>query len=118
MRFLFTALLIGHGWVHGVMWALPFSDEALADLPMDPSHSWLLGDSRVFAFGLAMVTAVALVMAGITYAVDVSWWPGVSIGAASLSLVLMSLYFSPWWLLGYLIDMVIVVVASRELNAS
>ncbi len=118
MRWLLGAVLIAHGWVHGVMWALSFSSEAVADLPMDPAHSWLLGDSRTFAVGLALVTAAVLIVAGIARLADAGWWPGVAIVGAALSVVILSLYFSPWWLLGFLLDASIIFLAGRALANS
>lgn len=117
MRILFSALLIGHGWVHGVMWALPYSAEALADLPMDPAHSWLIGDTRGFSLGLAVTAAGAFIVAGIAHVPAAGWWPYPALVATGLSLTLLSLYFSPWWMLGYLIDVLVILVAGRALDA-
>ena len=118
MRWLLGAVLIAHGWVHGVMWALSFSDEAVADLPMNPAHSWLLGDSRAFAVGLALATAAVLIVAGIVRLTDAGWWPWVAIAGAALSVVILSLYFSPWWLFGFLINGSIIFLAWRALTDS
>ncbi len=97
---------------------MPFSSEALADLPMNPAHSWLLGDSRSFAFGLALATAAILMVAGISRLADAGWWPWVAIVGAALPLVILSLYFSPWWLFGFALDGAIVFLAGRALASS
>lgn len=117
MRALFAALLFGHGWVHGVMWALPYSEQALADLPMDPAHSWLLGDTREFALGVAILTAVSFMVAGVAYLADTGWWPAAGLTAAVLSTALLSLYFSPWWALGYVINAFVALAAWRDLSS-
>lgn len=113
MRGLFAVLLFAHGWVHGVMWALPYSDEALADLPMNPAHSWLLGDSRELPLGLGLATAAAFMVAGVAYLADAGWWPAAATTAAALSTALLSLYFSPWWALGYVINVFVALAAWR-----
>jgi len=115
MRWLVGAVMVAHGWVHGVMWGLSFSSEAIADLPMDPAHSWLLGDSRAFAVGLAMMTAAVLIVAGVARLASAGWWPGVAIAGAALSVVTLSLYFTPWWLFGFALDGAIIFLAARAL---
>lgn len=57
--FLAAAILGGHAIVHGVMWSLPYGEAARSDLPMDPAHSWLIGDARGFGLGLALAAAAA-----------------------------------------------------------
>lgn len=99
MRILFAVFLLGHAGVHAVMWTLPFTDAAV-ELPFDPGHSWLLGDHRVIAAGLAAVTAVAFIVAGGAYLGYAAWWPAALIGASVTSLLLMGVYFTPWWLVG------------------
>jgi hypothetical protein len=116
MRFLAAAILAGHAIVHGVMWALPYSEAARSDLPMDPSHSWLIGDARGLGLGLALAaTAAFLVVAGAVLA-DASWWAPAAIVASALSGLLLGLFFSPWWLVGAAIDAAIVAVAWRSLG--
>ncbi len=46
IRLLIAAFLVGHGLVHGTMFSLPYSAQARAGLPFNPSHSWLLGTTR------------------------------------------------------------------------
>ncbi len=99
MRWLFFAFVLGHAGVHAVMWTLPFTD-AVDDMPFDPAHSWWLGDQRVAAVLLAGVIAAVYVVAGAAWLGDASWWPTAMIGASALSLLLMVLFFAPWWLVG------------------
>jgi hypothetical protein len=39
VRFLIAAFFVGHGLAHGILFSLPFSPQASADLPYNPSHS-------------------------------------------------------------------------------
>lgn len=99
MRVLFITFLFGHAGVHAVMWTLPFTD-ATADMPFDPAHSWLLGDSRTVAVAVAGLATVAFAVAAVAYGLQVSWWPPVMLAAAAVSLLLMAVWFSPWWTVG------------------
>jgi len=113
MRVLISLFLAAHGVVHGVMWALPYSAEARADLPMDPSHSWLLGDLRGPGLVVALATTAAFLVAAGAYLADAGWWPFAAITATALSLLLLGLFFSPWWLIGLAIDAAILFAAWR-----
>ena len=113
IRFLIAALIVGHGLVHGIMFALPYSPQASADMPFNPSHSWLIGDTRAFGLVLALVVTLAFVVAGAAYLWRASWWPQVTVVAAGLSLILLILYFSKWWTVGYLISIALAIAAWR-----
>lgn len=113
MRFLIAAFFVGHGLVHGIMFGLPFSAQASADLPYNPSHSWLIGDTRSLGFGIALVVTVAFVVAAAAYVAGASWWPGATMAAAALSLVLLALYFTRWWTVGILISVALAAAAWR-----
>lgn len=117
MRLLFAALLFGHGWAQGVVWALPYSTEALSDLPMNPAHSWLFGDSRELGLGLALAAALAFMVAAVAFLAGAGWWPQATLAAAALSTLLLTVFFSPWWVLGYLINALAAYVAWRELGS-
>lgn len=82
IRFLIAALFVGHGLVHGIMFSLPFSTQASADLPYNPSHSWLIGDTRSFGLGFALVVTVAFIVAGAAYFWHAGWWPAITLVAA------------------------------------
>ena len=103
MRVLFFAFLLGHAAVHAVMWTLPFTG-AVAEMPFDPARSWLLGDQRSLAAVLAGLVAVAYVAAGAGWLGHAAWWPATMIGASALSLLLMALFFAPWWLVGIVLS--------------
>ena len=113
MRWLACAFLVGHGWVHGVMWALPYSEEARADLPMDPAHSWLLGDARAVGFDLALLSAAGFVVTAIAFIAGAVWWPAAALISAGLSALLLVVFFSPWWLIGLALDGAVVIAAWR-----
>ena len=113
IRLLIAAFLVGHGLVHGIMFSLPYSTQAAADLPFNPSHSWLLGDTRSFAFVVALVVTVAFAVAGAGYVAGSSWWPVATIAAAGLSLLMLALYLSKWWTVGLLISVALVIAAWR-----
>lgn len=116
MRILAFVFLVGHGPVHAVMWALPYSEQARADLPMDPGNSWILGDARAVGLGIALAATAALVVAAFAVLADASWWPSFTIAAAGTSLALLALFFSPWWLVGFAIDAAIISIAALSLS--
>lgn len=118
MRFLIAALFVGHGLVHGIMFSLPFSAPASADLPHNPSHSWLIGDTRTFGLVFALVVTVAFIVAGAAYFWRAGWWSGATLVAAGLSVVLLTLYFSRWWTADILISVVLAGAAWRALQVS
>lgn len=110
MRALAILFLLGHAIVHGVMWTLPFTD-AVEDMPFDPSHSWLVDDGRILAVVLAGTAAVGFVVTALGVGIDAAWWPTAMLAATVVSLVLMVVTFTPWWLVGIGIDLALVVVA-------
>jgi uncharacterized membrane protein (DUF485 family) len=118
IRFAIAALFVGHGLVHAVMFALPYSAQASADLPFNPSHSWLIGNSRTFGFVFALLVTLLLFVAGAGYLWRASWWPQVTLVAAVLSLALLVLYLSRWWIVGYAISIALAIAAWRALTAA
>jgi hypothetical protein len=103
MRVLLAVFLIGHAGVHAVMWTLPFTG-AIRDMPFNPAHSWLLGDSRLIAVVLAAAAAAGFTATAVGYLLDTAWWPLVMLASAAVSLLLMAAYFSRWWSLGILLS--------------
>lgn len=91
VRFLIAALLVGHGLVHGIMFSLPFSAQARADLPFNPSYSWLIGESRAFGLAFALVATFAFIAAGAAYFWRAVWWPAATLVAAGLCCLVGSL---------------------------
>jgi hypothetical protein len=112
MRVLFALFLIGHGVVHSVMWGLPFT-EAVSDMPFDPGHSWLLGTQHtVGAVGAGLATLLYAATA-IGYLAEATWWPASMLAGSVVSLTLMALFMSPWWLVGILMSAALIGVAVR-----
>lgn len=112
MRLLLGAFLFGHGAVHAVMWTLPFTD-AVADMPFDPGHSWLLGDQHGLGAAGAALATLLYVATGIGYLVEATWWPATMIAGSVVSLALMGLFMASWWLVGIVISVALIVVAAR-----
>jgi hypothetical protein len=103
MRALFGIFLLGHAVVHAVMWTLPFTS-ATSDMPFDPGHSWLVGDQRKTAVVFAGLVTMSYVAAGAGWLGQAAWWPAAMLGASTLSLLLMVIFFTPWWLVGIAIS--------------
>jgi hypothetical protein len=99
MRIALTVFLVGHAAVHAVMWTLPFTD-ATREMPFDPGHSWVFGDSRVPAVVLAGLATVGFAVSGAGLILQAGWWPVAMVASAAVSLVLMIGWFTPWWLVG------------------
>jgi hypothetical protein len=99
MRIVFVTFLLGHAAVHAVMWSLPYTD-AVDDMPFDPAQSWLIGDRAGIAAGLAGVAAGGFVIAAIGFATRTTWWPAVLGAASAVSIVLMILFLSSYWIVG------------------
>ncbi len=112
-----AVFLAAHGAVHGIMFGLPLLPAARADMSFDPSSSWIVGEARVFAFLFALLVTAAFVAAGIAYAVESGWWPGMVIAASLLSLALLTLFASKWFILGYPIDAALLFLAWRALTS-
>lgn len=111
LRIIFAVIVLAHGAVHAIMFALPFSAQALADLPFDPSRSWLLGRRRRVGLALAALVALGAAVAAGAIVADASWWPAATVTAAALSIVLLVLFLDRWWIVGILISVVIGAVA-------
>jgi hypothetical protein len=93
------------------MFSLPFSAQASADLPFNPSHSWLVGDRRSVGLGFALAVTLAFVVAGGAYLANAGWWPAATIVASALSLALLLIYFTRWWSVGIAISIALAVPA-------
>lgn len=111
-RVLFSLFLVAHGLVHVAIWTAPRS----TDVPFSVDRSWLLGDVRRLATVLAVVAGATFVLAGGAYLAGWGWWGAVGLVAAGVSVLLMLLTFTPWWLTGLAIDVVMGVVAWRALT--
>ena len=96
--------VIAHGLVHLAVWGPPPSNDA----PIQTARSWLLGDMRPLAVGLAIGATVLLTAGGIAVLTEAGWWPWLVIAGSAVSVLLMALTFTPWWLFGLAIDAAVV----------
>jgi hypothetical protein len=77
----------------------------------------MFGDVRGAAVALAVLAAGGFVVSGISYLAGQDWWAPAALGAAAVSIVLLILTFTPWWLLALVIDAAIAVVAWRAIRS-
>jgi hypothetical protein len=112
MNLLFGLFLVAHGLVHG-LFVVPRPPDAGASWPFDPSESWLLNrlgvessPARAIAAGLVVVTVVAFTVTALTVIgiLPAGWLRPVAIASASVSLILLGIFFHPWLVIGVAID--------------
>jgi hypothetical protein len=106
-RLLMAGFLVAHGGIHAAIWMSP----RLPDAPFDAAHSWLFGDVRPAAMALAAVAALAFAAAGAGFLIGQAWWALAGTLGAVVSLGLVALTFTPWWLAAVLINVLLVVWA-------
>lgn len=102
-----VAFLVAHGLIHLAIWAPPPAEGAAFDVHRSP----LRRDVRVASVALAVLAGVGFVVAGIGFLTGQAWWADVAVGSSGVSVLLMLLTFSMWWLAGLAIDVVIAVIA-------
>src|SRR5438128_5133086 len=92
---------VAHGIVTVAIWgpSLPTVPERQLQ-PPNPAHSWLLGDVRSLSMILGIAVGLVLIAAGIGFLMNQPWWPEVAVIAATASLVLFAMFFTPWWTVG------------------
>jgi hypothetical protein len=114
IRTLLGMFVIAHGLVTFEIWAAPVTEQA----PFNPSHSWLLGDTRTLAVALAVVAAIAFVVTGGGFLANQDWWALAAVAAGAVAVLLMALYFTPWLSAGILISTVILYAGVQALQQS
>jgi hypothetical protein len=112
MRWLAGLFLVAHGLLHAAIW-LPPPDKGA---PFDARHSPMLGDVRGAAIALALLAGAAFVVSGVGYLAGQDWWAPLALVAGGVSVVLMLLTFTPWWLFGLAINAAIGVLAWRAIQ--
>jgi hypothetical protein len=112
LRVLLGVFVIAHGLVTAVIWVVPAKEDA----PFQATKSWLLGEVRWLGIALALVASAGFVLAGVGYLAHQSWWGVFAIGAGSVALVLMTLYFNPWLLVGIAISAGILFAGLRAVQ--
>jgi hypothetical protein len=116
---LLALLLFAHGWVH-LVFLFPHPEPATATAgglayPFDMDRSWLIGGAGVDA-GLVRTAGIALMvivfalsllaaLATVGLLVPAGWWGPLVVVSALGSMLLLTLFFSPLFLLGYAIDL-------------
>jgi hypothetical protein len=108
MKLLFNIFVIAHGLVHLAIWLAPTPNNPI----FDARYSWLfnrLGLTRdfmgKFAAGLALITALAFILGAIFLFFNLGFSKILLILGALLSLVLLTLYLSPWFTVAFLINL-------------
>lgn len=98
-RWLFIGFLLAHGFVHIAVWAMPQNPKQAA--PFDARHSWMLGDAREVALSLAVAIGALYAVAAIGLLAHSDWWRPITVAASVASVLLMTLYFNPWLVVGW-----------------
>jgi len=94
------------------MFGLPLIPAVKRDMaPFNPSQSWLVGERPSAAFAFALAVTAAFALAGGSYLARASWWPGVMIAAGALSLLLLGIFASRYFVVGFPISIALAVWA-------
>jgi len=117
MKLLVALFLVAHGLIHA-SWLSPAP--ATAGGPAWPfafADSWLVtrlgldgGSVRILGTALVLATVVLLVAAGLAtmgWLVPAGWWTPLVVGGSVASLATLTLFFHPWLVLGFAIDVVL-----------
>jgi hypothetical protein len=113
MRWLMAGFLVVHGLIHAAIWLSPASGDA----PFDVRHSPVFGDVGALAMALGLVAGAGFVASGVGYGLDMSWWSPICLASAAVSVGVLLLTFTPWWLLALAINVVVSVVAFKAATA-
>jgi hypothetical protein len=100
IRVLLGAFIVAHGLLTALIWLTPPKPDA----PFRATHSWLVGDARPLAIGIALLAAAGFVLAGAGFLTEQAWWGVIGVGAGGVALLLMTLFFNPWLLAGIAIS--------------
>jgi hypothetical protein len=107
IRVLLGAFLIAHGLIHAAIWLAPKTEM----VPIAVDRSWLFGDVHRLATSMGVAAAAAFVCAGIAYLGQQDWWAIAALVGGLVSMVLMAVTFTPWWLIGLLLNAAVLVAA-------
>ena len=106
-RFGLVGFLNVYGIVHAGIW-VP-SRPAGQQRPFDPSDSWLLGSQESLAAWLAIGAAVLLIAGGTSLWVQIPLWRTLAVTGLAVSVVLMSLFFNPFFLPIHVLNAALIV---------
>jgi len=122
---LLAALILGHGLAH-VAFVVPTPAQVRESStgmtwPFDLGDSWLVGRAGLDAVVVraaggtltvvVLVTALLAALATVGILVAAGWWPGLVVGLAVSSMLLLVLRFSPILLNGFAIDLALLWLA-------
>jgi hypothetical protein len=115
-----ATFLILHGLVHGVLATVPNPDTPDADFGSFFSPSWLLAKlslsqltGKRISIILALIAMIGFIASGLAlldFLVPFAWWRALAIAAAVLSLLLFVIFWHRRFILGVLIDVVILAL--------
>lgn len=118
-RLLLAGFLIGHGWIHPAIYAMPRDPDKPA--PFNPNRSWALAGvymadptARSLSVGLSWLTGAIFVLSGVLLLADSAAWMPTAVVGAVVGLALKGLYFNPWLIVGVLIDVGVFWAASAS----
>ena len=118
MKYLAALFLAAHGLIHAsYLTPAPPATAGGPEWPFHMSRSWAvtaigIDAGIVRAIGAALVVAVVIgfVLAALSWlgwVVPAEWWPALAGASSVASVLVLSLFFHPWILLGFAIDAVI-----------
>jgi hypothetical protein len=63
---------------------------------------------RAFSPVFEVAIGLALAIAGTGFLTQQTWWPSVAVGAGLASILLLAVFFTPWWFAGIAISTALV----------
>jgi hypothetical protein len=72
---------------------------------------------RIVATTLGVLAGLGMIVPGCGYLLGQPWWPYAALASAAISLVLLLLTFTPWWVPAVAIDIGIGLIAFRAIKA-
>jgi hypothetical protein len=116
-----AAFLAVHGLLHLAIWMPPAPSPDEHRAPFAPDRSALLTASKVeqttvhvWAVRLAVAAAASYLGAAILLATGSDWALGAAALAATVGLILKTVYFHPWLTMGVVIDGLVLTTALLE----
>lgn len=121
-RWLLAGLLFAHGWVH-MMFVFPKPEPANAssavEWPFDFARSWLISGAGLDAalirsLGIVLMVSVLLgfvfaAMSTVGILIPVGWWAGLLVASSAVSFVMLAVFASPAFLIGFAINIALIV---------
>ncbi len=116
VRIALGLFVIAHGIVHPILAIVP--DNQLEGAPVGTfwNKSWLLGETSLvknIIYLLSALAALLFLLAGLSVMealVPGGWWRFLWISGASASAILLVVFWHPWFVLGLVIDIVMLAI--------